>query len=181
MLCGACLNKTPHFKTARAAMLYDDGSRDLILSFKHSDRTHPARTLASWMHRAGEALCKESDYIIPVPLHSWRLFRRRYNQAALLAQKLAEVSRKPFLPNALRRRRATATQGHMNRKERLENVKGAFIVPTHYASLLTEKTVLLVDDVLTTGATVNECSRTLLDAGVKTVNILTLARVKGFN
>ncbi len=181
MLCGSCLNEPPHFKAARAAMLYDDASKRLVLSFKHSDRTHPAKGLAAWIGRAGAEFLAAADYIVPVPLHRWRLFKRRYNQAALLAQALGEIAEKPVLVDALQRLRPTPIQGHKGRKERQENVRGAFGFNPRYSNIIKGKTVILVDDVLTTGATVNECSRVLLKAGAETANILTLARVRGFS
>ena len=179
MLCASCVAEPPVFAAARAAMLYNDASKRLVLGFKHSDRTHPAGALASWMHRAGHDFWAETNYLVPVPLHRWRLFKRRYNQSALLAQHLGIIAQKPVLVDALLRLRPTPTQGHMNRKERQANVKGAFGLNPRTRSTVKDKTIMLVDDVLTTGATVNECAGILLDAGAKMVNVLTLARVKG--
>lgn len=180
MLCAACATEPPAFAGARAAMLYNDASKRLVLGFKHSDRTHPARALASWMHRASQDFCVAADYVVPVPLHRWRLFKRRYNQSALLAQQLGVLTQKPVLIDALLRLRPTPIQGHMNRKQRHANVKGAFGLNPRCRDLIKDKTILLIDDVLTTGATVNECTEVLLNAGVNKVNVLTLARVKGF-
>ena len=179
MLCAACIASPPVFAAARAAMLYDDASRHLVVAFKH-DRIHSVRALAAWMARAGQELLAGADLLVPVPLHRWRLFKRRYNQAALLAHELAAHAQKPMLVDALLRVKPTPTQGHMKRKERQANVKGAFGVPDRARGRIKDKTVLLIDDVLTTGATVNECSQALLDAGARAVNVLTLARVKGF-
>jgi len=178
-LCGGCIAAPSEFSKARAPMLYDDFSRRLVLGFKHADRTHPAPALASWMQRAGAEFWDEADYVAPVPLHRWRLFRRRYNQAALLAKQLGRLTQKLVLIDLMERRRATPIQGHLSRKERLVNVKGAFCVQSRYRKQIENKTIILIDDVLTTGATVNECSRVLLKAGAKAVNVLTLARVKG--
>ncbi len=177
-LCGACLAEAPVFEAARAAMVYDDASRRLVLGFKHGDHTYAAKSLAVSMHRASGDILKNADALVPVPLHRWRLFRRRYNQSALLAQQIAKMTQKPVLLDALRRIRATANQGHLNRKDRKENVKGAFAVPERHKDSVAGKTIVLIDDVLTTGATANECSRTLLDAGAKEIFVLTLARVK---
>jgi len=178
MLCGACLTDAPHFASARAAMLYDEFSRQLVLGFKHGDRIHAAKALAVWMHRAGGDFLAQADALVPVPLHRWRLFSRRYNQSALLATRIGELAGKPVWTDALRRIRATPSQGHRKRKERQENVRGAFdISPRHRASV-EGKTIVLVDDVLTTGATVEECSRVLLKSGAKQVHVLTLSRVK---
>jgi len=179
-LCGACLNEAPHFESARAAMLYDDASRKLILGFKHNDRTYAAKALAVWMHRAGSEFLESIDALVPVPLHRWRLFHRRYNQSALLAQHIGEMAHKPVLPDALKRVRDTPPQGHLKRKERQENVKGAFAINSRHIDNVKDKTLVLIDDVMTTGATVNECSRVLLKAGAKQVYVLTLSRVKSF-
>jgi len=178
-LCGACLDKPPSFRTARAAVVYDDASRKLILGFKHGDRTDAAKALAVWMHRAGGDVLKETDSLIPVPLHRWRLFLRRYNQSALLAKNVGALAGKPVLFDALCRVRATTSQGHLKRKERQENVHGAFaILPRHIAALR-DKRLTLIDDVMTTGSTVEECSHILLKAGAREVTVLTLARTKG--
>jgi len=179
-MCAPCLTHPPAFAAARSAMLYDDASKRLILSFKHGDRTHLAGTLAGWLQRAGHEFWYNTDALIPVPLHRWRLFKRRYNQAALLARYLETATGKPAWVDALIRTRATPTQGRMNRKERQANVKGAFAVNPAWQERLQGKTVILIDDVLTTGATINECSRVLLDAGAKAVNVLTLARVSNY-
>jgi ComF family protein len=179
-LCGACLMEAPHFTSARAAMLYDDASRKLILGFKHGDRTYAAKALAVWMHRAGSEFLESADALVPVPLHRWRLFQRRYNQSALLAQQIGLLAEKPVLLDTLRRIRDTPYQGHMKRKERQENVKGAFAVAPQHKDSVKEKTFVLMDDVMTTGSTVNECARVLLAAGAKQVHVLTLSRVKSF-
>jgi ComF family protein len=178
-LCAGCIAEPPHFATARAPMLYDDFSKRIVLSFKYADRIYPAPALAGWMHRAGVEFWERADFILPVPLHRWRLFGRRYNQAALLVLELAKIAQKPTLIDALTRKRATPIQGHLGRKQRQANVKGAFRLNPRYRARIKDKSVVLVDDVLTTGATVNECARVLLRAGAKEVNALVLARVKG--
>jgi ComF family protein len=177
-LCAGCIAEPPNFTAARAPMLYNDFSKRLVLSFKHADRIYPAPALAAWMHRAGAEFWDHADFIAPVPLHRWRLFKRRYNQAALLARELGRIAQKPVLIDVLTRKRATPIQGHLSRKQRQANVKGAFRFNAHYRKPIKGKTIVLIDDVLTTGATVNECARVLLRAGAKEVNVLVLARVK---
>jgi ComF family protein len=179
-ICAACLTNPPVFSTARAAMLYDDASKRLILGFKHGDRTHLTETLAGWMQRASQDYWENADILIPVPLHRWRLFKRRYNQAALLAQEIGKTTGKPVSVDGLLRLKPTPTQGHRNRKERQANVKGAFAINPRAAEHIKGKAIVLIDDVLTTGATLNECSRVLLEGGAKTVQVLTLARVKSY-
>lgn len=177
-ICAACLMQPPLFQSARAAMLYNDASKGIILGFKHGDRTHMAHTLAGWMHRAGQEFWAGTDLIIPVPLHRWRLLRRRYNQASMLALSVGNATKIPVAVDGLLRIKPTAKQGHLNRKERQANVKNAFAINPESLALIKGKSVMLIDDVLTTGATLDECSRVLLEAGAKTVRVLTLARVK---
>ncbi len=174
-LCGGCTREPPEFARARAAFRYDDHGKQLILRFKHADRLDMAPTLARWLLRAGAGLVAEADLIAPVPLHWLRLFRRRYNQAALLANALAELTGRPCFPDLLVRGRRTPSQGAMGRRQRRKNVRGAFAVRD--PAMVAGRRVLLIDDVLTTGATVAECARVLDRAGAAAVDVLTLARV----
>ncbi|HPD82354.1 MAG: ComF family protein [Alphaproteobacteria bacterium] len=176
-ICLGCLQSPPLFDKARAALVYDDVSRDIILGFKHGDQTEAVPAFIPWLRQAGQSLLKQSDYIMPVPLHRWRILRRRFNQSALIAKYLSEDTKIPMMLDGVLRQRATVTQGHLNSNERQKNVKNAFVVHPKRAESLKGKTVILIDDVYTTGATVNECTKVLLKAGVSAVNILTLARV----
>jgi ComF family protein len=176
-LCGACARERPVFDRARAAFRYDDGSKDLILRFKHADRTDSAPAFARWMARAGEALLADADLVTAVPLHWTRLFMRRYNQAALLAAALGQLAGKPAVNDLLVRRKRTPSQGGLGAAGRRRNVVGAFTVHPRHRALVGDKRVLLVDDVLTTGATVSACVSVLLRAGAQAVDVLTLARV----
>ncbi|MBY0432162.1 MAG: ComF family protein, partial [Rhodospirillales bacterium] len=128
------------------------------------------------MARAGAALLAEADLLVPVPLHWGRLFRRRYNQAALLAVHLARLSGRPCVPDLLERNRATPSQGHLGRTQRAGNVRNAFSLRSGVR--VEGCRVLLVDDVFTTGATLSECARTLQAGGAAQVDALTLARVE---
>ena len=176
-LCGACIADRPLYDRARAALTYDDASRDLILRFKHADRIDGAATFAGWMARAGAELVAGADVVAPVPLHRWRLVRRRYNQAAILANAIGHLRRKRVVPDLLVRRRATPSQGHLGRSQRHRNVAGAFALHPSRAQVAKGARILLVDDVLTTGATAEACARTLRNAGAKAVDLLVLARV----
>jgi ComF family protein len=176
--CAACLAYPPAYDRARCVMRYDESSRGLILALKWADRLDLVPGFARWLDRSGRALLDECDVIVPVPLHRMRLWQRRYNQAALLAQGLARLSGKPYDPFALARIRHTPSQGDMpSAKARRRNVKGAFAVPESRKALLAEKSVLLVDDVFTTGATLNACAKALKRAGAASVGVLALARV----
>jgi len=176
-LCGACTQERPSYDQARAAFLYTPASREMVLRYKHADSIHMTKAFAAWMIRAGSNLIDESDLAIPVPLHWSRLLSRRYNQAALLAQAIGKKKTIPVNTNILLRRKKTKSQGYMTRPQRHRNLQGAFHVPVNKRQILKDKTVLLVDDVMTSGATVNTCARVLKRHGTRKVNILTLARV----
>lgn len=176
-LCAVCLADAPPFASARSALAYDDASRELILKFKHGDHLQAVPTLVGMMMRAGGDALAKTDVIVPVPLHRWRLLRRRYNQAALLAWGLARETGKVCLPDGLLRMRHTPSQGHLKAKDRAQNVKKAFKVNPRHGSAIEDKAVLLVDDVFTTGSTVRECTKTLLDAGAAEAHVLAVARV----
>jgi ComF family protein len=176
-LCIACTRALPAFERARAVFAYDDASRGLILAFKHADRIHHSPVFGRWLARSGAALVADADLIVPVPLHRWRLFRRRYNQAGLLAQALGRETGKKTSVDLLVRHRRTRTQGRMSRAARIRNIQGAFRLRENRRGAVGGARILLIDDVLTTGATVEECSRVLKRAGARAVDVLTLARV----
>jgi ComF family protein len=176
-MCGACLAQLPYYEKARAALAYDDASRDMILRFKHADSLHAVHSFVPWLQRAGAEMLGEADLIVPVPLHRRRLWKRRYNQAAVLAQALGRAHAVAVMPDALVRTRATPPQGHMSRNERRKNVRNAFSVDPRRTGMVKDRRILLVDDVLTTGATVGECARALKKAGAASVSVLALARV----
>ena len=175
VVCAACIAEPPTFARARAVLVYDDASRPLLLGFKHGDRTFAAKAYGVWLARAGAELLREADLLAPVPLHRWRLFLRRYNQAALLAQETGRQAGVAVVPDLLVRHRSTRSQGGLDRTGRRRNVAGAFAL--RRAGSVAGKRVVLVDDVLTTGATVGECAKVLLRAGAARVDVLTLARV----
>ncbi|MCF8467072.1 MAG: ComF family protein [Sneathiella sp.] len=177
MICGACIQSPPAFSKARAVLKYDDASRDMILGYKHSDQTNRAPAFARWMYRAGHRLIDECDVICPVPLHSRRLIQRRFNQSALLARELSALSKKPVSPDLLLRTRPTRSQGGLSATARHRNVQGVFQVNPARQHLIEDACILLVDDVLTTGATVNACCLQLRRAGAADVNVLTFSRV----
>ncbi|MCG9917354.1 MAG: ComF family protein [Phenylobacterium sp.] len=176
--CVACEARPRAFSRARAACLYDETSRDPILQFKHADRQDLAPLFARWLSRAADELVIEADAIIPVPLHRGRLFQRQFNQAAEIARGLARLRDRPYLPDALVRRRATESQGGKSGSGRRRNVAGAFVVPEGRAYQVAGRNILLVDDVLTTGATAQGCARALLAAGAARVDLAVVARVK---
>jgi len=176
-LCQRCLDVPPPFHRARAALNYDAASRRLVLPFKHGDRIEFAAILARLMARAGARLLRETDVIVPVPLHRRRLFVRRYNQAALLAQALGRMTGRKVLLDGLTRRLATEALGGKSAAERREEVAGVFAVRRRLVSGIEGRRVLLVDDVMTSGATAVACTESLLEAGAASVDVLVAVRV----
>ncbi len=177
-LCGRCRTARVHFAVARAATLYTPGgpAREAILAFKHTGRDTLGRHLAALMaDRSGPILAEGPwDVLVPVPLHARRERQRGFNQAAFLARDLGRRAGLPLAARALRRVRATPPQsGHPD--DRRRNVRDAFAVAR--LAEVAGRHVLLVDDVLTTGATANECARALRRAGARRVGVYTLARV----
>ena len=146
-VCGACMKNPPVYRMARSALIYDDASRDIILGFKHGDQIHAAPCFMPWLNRVGEDVLTNADFLVPVPLHKWRLLRRRFNQSAIIAQYLSKKKDIPFILNALERVRATPVQGYMQAKERHKNVKNAFAVPDAVKPNIRNKHIVLIDDV----------------------------------
>lgn len=174
-LCGACLADPPAFG-ARAVVAYEGAAKDVVLGLKHADRDHLARAMARQLARTGVDWL-DGALVVPVPLHRWRLWKRGYNQAALIARALAKASGADLLVDGLERHKPTPSSQGMNRTQRAANVRGAFRVQPARKALITGRAVVLVDDVLTTGATAAACARTLLRAGAISVNLLAWARV----
>jgi ComF family protein len=167
----------PPYARARAAVAYTGVARDLVQGLKYRDRTDLARWMGKWMVRAGFELLPDTELVIPVPLHRGRYFRRRFNQSAELARALAKLSGHPFRPEALIRRKATRQQVGLDREAREANVRAAFAVPRPARLAIEGRRILLVDDVLTTGATVASATKALLKGGASAVDVLTFARV----
>lgn len=175
LVCGACVETPPVFERARAVIVYNDDSRSLITRFKYADRTDLAPAFARWMTRVGGDLLVDADVILPVPLHRWRLLTRTYNQSAYLARRIAKLSGVPAEYGVLRRVRATPSQGGLSAAARRRNVAAAFVIKKPDA--VTGKRVVLVDDVLTTGATLNACARVLRQSGAAAVDAIVIGRV----
>jgi ComF family protein len=163
LICPSCTKDRPSFDKHRSALIYNNASKSLILGFKHADFLHYCNIFTPWMISAIKPFADEIDVIIPVPLHYTRLLSRRYNQAALLAYNIAKQSGKKqcYEPLLIKRHRHTRSQGHMNKSQREKNVKAAFTLTPKAKAKLEGRNVLIVDDVYTTGATLNACARTL--------------------
>lgn len=176
-LCATCIASPRPFDQAKSLLVYNDGSRKMILAFKHGDALHLHTTLAPLLSKIGHDFLNPDTVIVPVPLHWLRLVKRRYNQAAVLGIEVAKLSATTCWPDALIRTRHTPPQGHKGAKDRHQNVSGAFDINPSYTGKLSGRDIVLIDDVFTTGATLEECAKVLKAAGAKTVNVLTVARV----
>ncbi|MEZ5985142.1 MAG: ComF family protein [Hyphomonas sp.] len=176
-VCAACIARPPRWDRARAAFVYEASSRRLVLDLKRSGRRDGLGTFSGWMAQAGRSLLDEADVMVPIPLHYARLVSRGFNQSAWLAGALARRTGVPVAVDALKRTRRTPTQGGLSARARRRNVAGAFAVRPRRAGSVQGKRVLLIDDVLTTGATLSACTRALKKAGALHVDVLVLARV----
>lgn len=176
--CAACTARPYAFQRARAACVYDDASRGVILKFKHGDQQQFAPLFARWIGRVAAELVAEADAVAPVPLHRMRLLSRRFNQAAEIARPLARSAGLDYLPDALIRTKATGSQGGKSGRGRRENVRHAFAVSPAGARRIKGRRILLIDDVLTTGATAEACAKALVAAGARAVDLAVIARVR---
>ncbi|WP_426167348.1 ComF family protein [Sandarakinorhabdus sp. DWP1-3-1] len=172
--CGACLAEPPRYAAARAALVYGGPARKLLLALKHGDRQHLVSVMAPHMARAAAPWLDGDALLVPVPLHRGRLWRRGFNQSALLARALARISGAPLAIDALERVKPTPASRGMGRKARIANVRGAFRVPDR--NRVAGRRIVLVDDVMTSGATADACARLLRRAGARDVHVLTFAR-----
>jgi ComF family protein len=167
----------PAFQRARAAVRYDDTAKTLVHALKYQDRTDLAPIMGRWMARAGHELVSDADVLVPVPLHWRRGWSRRFNQSGALARVVERQSGVAVAADALRRVKPTRQQVGLTRSERAQNVQGAFKVPPEKQAEVEGRHVVLVDDVLTSGATVDACARALLRAKARQVDVLVFARV----
>jgi ComF family protein len=167
----------PAYERARAAVRYDEIARTLVHALKYGDRLDLAPTLGRWMVQAGGALLADADALVPVPLHWRRLWARRFNQSAALADVIAAQAKLPVAYAALTRVKATRQQVGLTKSERADNVQGAFRVRPEARAEIKGRRLVLVDDVLTSGATIDACARVLLRAGAAAVDVLVFARV----
>ncbi|MCE2517315.1 MAG: ComF family protein [Alphaproteobacteria bacterium] len=178
--CGNCLRQPPDFDAACCALVYGESSRQLVLGLKHSDRQDIAPVLAAMMLPNTLPMMMAADYLVPLPLHPRRFFSRRYNQSAELCRHLLRAAPElmpKYAPELLLRVKKTPPQGHKTRQQRISSMRGAFLVPPHLTPLVKDAHVLVIDDVLTTGASLSSAARALKRAGAKTVSVSTAARV----
>ncbi len=176
-LCDECLDVPRVWDRGRATLLYQGRARKLVLSLKHGDRADIAKTAGRWMAVQAARLLPVGGVIVPVPLHWTRLIKRRFNQAALLARAIGEITGHEVMADGLVRHRRTGSQEKRTREGRARNVAGSMIAHPARAHVLEGKRILVVDDVLTSGATFSEATGALLSAGAASVSVLAMARV----
>lgn len=176
-LCDDCMTIARPWDRGRAALMYRDNGRRLVLALKHGDRMDLARPASAWMLKAAQPILKPHMLVIPVPLHWMRLFRRKFNQAALLSRAVAVGAGLEHCPDTLVRRRSTGSQEGKTRDSRFANLVGAFLVPQGREKRVRDRDILLVDDVMTSGATFAAATEALFAAGARSVSVLGLARV----
>jgi predicted amidophosphoribosyltransferase len=175
--CDSCMARPRPWTDGRAALLYADRGRRLVLSLKHADRTDIARPAGRWMARAAKPILNADMLVAPVPLHRLRLIKRRYNQAALLAKEVAGLTGLDYCPDLLIRRRRTPSLDGKGVAARHDAVKGAICVHPGRRRRLAGRHILIVDDVMTSGATLGAAAEAALSGGAAAVSVVTLARV----
>ncbi len=173
----AAIAEPPPWQRARGAVAFTETAKHLVHLLKYNDMHEAGLAMARMMLGPGRKLIADCDVILPVPLHRKRLWRRRFNQAAVLAQEISRVSGKPYLTDVLLRQMVTRSQVGLTAEERRKNVRRAFAVPPERRPAIEGRRVLLVDDVRTTGATAAACAETLMAAGAAGVDVLSFALV----
>ncbi|WP_417806408.1 ComF family protein [Thioclava sp.] len=177
VFCDDCLTHSRPWTRGRTAMMYSGVGRDLVLAFKHADRLDLVRPMAGWMAQAARPLITPETLITAIPLHRWRLLKRRYNQSALLAQTIARITGREGCVDLLLRTRNTPSQKGHDRNARLANLADAITVNPARADQIAGRNVLIVDDVMTSGATLGAATQAAMQAGAARVDVVTLARV----
>ncbi|WP_408647408.1 ComF family protein [Wolbachia endosymbiont of Pentidionis agamae] len=172
--CGLCTTKQPPFITLKSVFGYDENSKNMIINLKFFDNLIYVKTYAKWMYNANQDMFQNADLIVPIPLHKLRLFKRKFNQSALLAQAISKLSKLPCDLFKIKRVCNTKPQSGLSLKQRQENLKKAFRVLNEKAFM--NKSIVLIDDVITTGATIRSCAQEIMNSGAKEVRVLSLAR-----
>lgn len=176
MICAGCASNKPEYFKAISVLKYDDSSSSLISKFKYSDQTHLAKYFAKLMTNSAAEILPDIDFIAPVPLHKLRIIKRKYNQSALLAKNISALSDKKLILDLLIRTKNNKPQAVLSQAQRMKNVQGIFKVKEKHLSKIKGKNILLIDDVITTGSTINACAKVLKKAGANRVYVLSLAK-----
>lgn len=174
-ICPQCLKSKPKFDKCVSVVRYNDASKKIILPFKHADKTNYAKIMGRMIAANISPFISKVDFIVPVPIHLKRMLKRKYNQSALLVNVISSITGKPALFNTLIRTKFKESQGHLSIDDRKLNVRGAFDIKNSFK--IKGKNILIIDDVFTTGATINECAKVLKSAGARRIFVATFARV----
>lgn len=175
-ICGNCIQTKPNYDKAISILKYDDYSKDLIHNFKYKDQLHILNYFVSLMLNMGKDLIEQADIIIPVAMHKHKLLKRGYNQAALIAMNIAKNKKIKYLPQAIIKIVNTDSQAGLKKSQRIKNIKNSFKLNSKFINEIKGKRVLLIDDVITTGATIEECCKVLKFAEPSKLFVLTLAK-----
>ena len=175
--CDDCLTIMRPWVRGRAALKYKARARALVMAFKHGDRQELARPLAGWMAKAATPILGQNMIVVPVPIHWTRMLKRQYTQSVLLAREFAALTGQEMLPDALVRNRRTKYQDGMNRAERFANISGSIVARARTAARIRDREILLIDDVMTSGATLSATAEAAHLAGAARINVVVLARV----
>lgn len=176
-ICGECMREKPKFNQASSVFIYDDLSKGMILKFKHYDCSYMALQFANWIYRIACQKLAQLDVIIPVPISFQKRLQRKYNQSELLCMELHRLSGVEYEPRVLEKIKSTHSQEGLSRIARKKNLIGSFGVNNKFCNAIMNKNIALIDDVFTTGSTVNECAKILKKFGANSVSVFTLARV----
>jgi ComF family protein len=175
-ICGHCIKQKPQYDKAIAILKYNPDSQKLIHSFKYRDQLHILNYLVNLMSNIGKDIIQEADIIIPVAMYKYKLLKRGYNQAALLAMKIASKNKIPYLPQVLIKKKNSIAQIGLTKEQRIKNIKNTFELNSKFIKQVQGKRILLIDDVITTGSTINECCKILRKASPSKIFVLTLAK-----
>jgi len=175
-ICGHCIKQKPQYDQAISILKYDDDSQKLIHKFKYRDQLHILNYLVNLMSNIGKDIIQEADIIIPVAMYKYKLLKRGYNQAALLAMKIASKNKILYLPQVLIKKKNSPAQAGLKKEERIKNIKNTFELNAKFIKRIQGKKILLIDDVITTGSTIDECCKILSKANPSKILVLTLAK-----
>ncbi|MDR2527019.1 MAG: ComF family protein [Rickettsiales bacterium] len=179
-ICGACMKEEPKYIKARSAFIYNKAISNVITRFKFFDETYLKRFMALNMVRASQDILDNIDILIPVPLHKKRLRQRKYNQSLLLCEEISKLTKKSFISDFLYKKKHTKQQSSLRKRERLLNLRGKFAVSEKYLGQYADKNIAIVDDVMTTGTTINECIKAMNKNKIKNIYVITFAKTKQF-
>ena len=175
-ICGNCIINKPRYDQATSVLKYDEHSKKLISRFKYQDQLYILNYFVNLMINLGKKTIKDADIIAPIAMHKYKLLKRGYNQAALLAMRIAKKNNIKYLPELLIKKKNTLAQADLKKDQRVNNIKNTIVINKKYVNLISEKKILIIDDVITTGATIDECSNIIRKYNPSSILVLSLAK-----